>query len=223
MCYVPGNHDLWVRGSSPVAPSSFHKLDEIMTCALDCGITISPLRIISTLHQSLLTICPLYSWYHSSFDTEPELTHPLYVKYEKLRNSQKASLDNQWVDFRQCKWSKSVLESHYPEEIAKGQFVFDNSDNLVLSSREDNTIVPRWFSELNDPYLNRKHNLEEEDSSLVNDVITFSHFLPRVEVLLEKGYLLEPQLPKVCGSTFLENQIRSLNSNLHIVRSLLAY
>lgn len=192
-------------------------MDEILNCAIDCGIIISPLKIISTLHQSLVTICPLYSWYHTSFDTEPNLTHPLFVKYEKIRNSQNASFDNQWIDFRQCKWSKSVLQNRFPDVINDCQF--DSSDNLILSTNDDNMIIARWFSELNDPYLNECCASKEKDSSLTHDVISFSHFLPRVEVMLEKAYLLEPQLSKVCGSSLLEHQIRHLKSNLHIVSS----
>jgi hypothetical protein len=218
VCYLPGNHDLWVRGTTPISPSSFHKFDTILTCAAECGVIFSPLQMISRTHNTLVTICPLYSWYHTNFDTEPNLTHPLYLKYEETLKSQNATFDRQWMDFRQCKWSQTVLQNDFSQEEMNGS-QFDSSKNLLLSTSEDNTLVPKWFGQLNVPYLDSRSQQTTDPSFVTTDVISFSHFLPREEILLEKKFLLEPQLSKVSGSVLLEEQVRSLRSQLHIVSS----
>lgn len=205
-----------MRGTTPILSSSFHKFDAILTCATDCEVICSPVQIISRTHNTSVTICPLYSWYHTNFDTEPNLTHPLYVKYEETLKSQNASFDKQWMDFRQCKWSQNVLQNDFTqEEMNESQF--DSAKNLILSTSEDNTLIPKWFGKLNTPYLERRSQQLPDTSFVTSDVISFSHFLPREEVLVEKKFLLEPKLSKVSGSVLLEEQVRSLGSQLHIV------
>ena len=38
-----------------------------------------------TPENDLITIIPLYSWYHSSWDEEPELINELYVQLSAVR------------------------------------------------------------------------------------------------------------------------------------------
>jgi 3',5'-cyclic AMP phosphodiesterase CpdA len=47
-------------------------------------------------------------------------------------------------------------------------------------------------------------------------VISFSHFLPRIELLPSKDYLRFKGLPKVAGCEMLERQIRELKSVTHL-------
>lgn len=47
-------------------------------------------------------------------------------------------------------------------------------------------------------------------------VISFSHFLPRIELLPAKEHLIFKGLPKVGGSRLLEKQIRELQSVAHV-------
>ncbi|GAU22515.1 hypothetical protein TSUD_296340 [Trifolium subterraneum] len=42
-------------------------------------------------------------------------------------------------------------------------------------------------------------------------IITFSHFVPRQELCPEKRMLFYPKLPKIIGSDFLEDRIRSIH------------
>ena len=57
-------------------------------------------------------------------------------------------------------------------------------------------------------------NIDELDDDTT--MLTFSHFLPRVELLPEKRYLSLPTLPACSGSTFLENRLRDLHKKLSI-------
>ena len=47
-------------------------------------------------------------------------------------------------------------------------------------------------------------------------LVTFSHFLPRPELLLEKRFLLCPQLPKAAGSRYLGARLAALRPALHV-------
>ena len=46
-------------------------------------------------------------------------------------------------------------------------------------------------------------------------LVTFSHFLPRVELLPEKRYLTLPVLAKASGSSFLHERIKALQPTMH--------
>lgn len=52
--------------------------------------------------------------------------------------------------------------------------------------------------------------------SLHEPLITFSHFLPRIELLPEKRFLLCPPLAKASGSAFLHARVRALRPTLHV-------
>ena len=73
--------------------------------------------------------------------------------------------------------------------------------------------VAQFMDSLNDVILdfdNIDDEWDEEDAT----ILTFSHFLPRVELLPEKRYLSLPTLPACSGSTFLESRLRELNEKL---------
>jgi len=66
--------------------------------------------------------------------------------------------------------------------------------------------VYKYFIELNVP------NIRPYEG----DVISFSHFLPRLELLPKKEKLRFKSLGKVAGCDLLENQIRKLQSIIHV-------
>lgn len=70
--------------------------------------------------------------------------------------------------------------------------------------------VAQFMDGLNDVILDLDNIDDEEDAT----ILTFSHFLPRVELLPEKRYLSLPTLPACSGSTFLEYRLRKLNEKL---------
>ena len=79
-----------------------------------------------------------------------------------------------------------------------------------LSPRDDS--VARWVDEINDYILG-------DLSETMNDgspILTFSHFLPRIELNPEKRYMTYPTLNKAIGSKYVERRLRALNSSFHI-------
>jgi hypothetical protein len=80
-----------------------------------------------------------------------------------------------------------------------------NTNEAVASINRDNTCT-NVFSDQN--------NINKEDDI----TISFSHFIPRIELTPEKRFLMEPNLVRVSGSDFLEAQIRRLKPHIHVVR-----
>jgi hypothetical protein len=72
-----------------------------------------------------------------------------------------------------------------------------------------NESLARFMDGLNDP---SSSPLPGEASA----TITFSHFVPRQELLPEKRMLFHPNLAKASGSTFIEARIRSLKPIAHV-------
>lgn len=181
--------------------------------------------------SSSVTIFPLYSWYHSSWDTEPGIEHPDFLDVEEAIPFQR-----KWGDFSLCSW---------PNEL--------ESQSNFCSIDGNSTVLAESFAAVNEPFLHPIRttvlpksyeldevissssalpdsddsafkNLDSADSSLSGSciagehdtVISFSHFLPRQELCPEKRFLLEPFLTRVIGSDFLERQIRRLKPDLHL-------
>ncbi|MBD3305675.1 metallophosphoesterase [candidate division KSB3 bacterium] len=66
--------------------------------------------------------------------------------------------------------------------------------------------IARYFSELNIPQI----------QAYPAPVISFSHFVPRPELLPPRQFLFFKALPRVAGSRLIEAQIRQLRSQIHI-------
>ena len=66
--------------------------------------------------------------------------------------------------------------------------------------------VAGYFSKLNEPHI-RLYD---------GPVISFSHFVPRLELLPPREYLFFKALPEVAGSELIEAQIRHLGSAVHV-------
>jgi len=66
--------------------------------------------------------------------------------------------------------------------------------------------LPDYFLRLNEPHL----------KSYDGPVITFSHFIPRAELLPPKEYMRISWLPTVSVCAALDTQIRKVNSTVHV-------
>jgi len=227
VCYCVGNHECWRRGSavkkleakvtptlsdpsSMMASSSISKIVEILKCAKSNGVHVGPLQIIHEKEKegeegeaegegigdkgkTVLAVVPLQSWYHSGFDKEPELTDA------KLLAVQRAlPFEKRWGDFVQCSWPGIVCDDEF------------------ASISMDSTTLSEAFASLNE-FIFTDANLVAPllpDSDCT--VLSFSHFVPRQELVPEKRFLLEPMLAKVIGSDALEAQVRRLRPDLHM-------
>ena len=224
VCYVPGNHEAWRRGTklgdstsattpelrtsttTRMSEDSVQKIVEIVDKARECGVHTGPVRIVG---KEAVSIFPLYSWYHSGWDTEPDLEHEAYRAVEEAM-----PFSRKWGDFSMCTWPTDLLPEH--------------QDFASTDVDRDSTVLALAWASLNEPFLapvtsssahristgggrDRPPRVSERDT-----VLSFSHFIPRQELLPEKRFLTEPLLTRVVGSDPLEAQIRRLRPHLHL-------
>jgi Icc-related predicted phosphoesterase len=84
--YMPGNHELWVRGDTC---DSMEKLRRVLDLCKGIGVETQP------SDAGGVWIVPLFSWYSSRFD---------------LDNSGAEEELEGWADFHFCKWRQSAEE-----------------------------------------------------------------------------------------------------------------
>ncbi|CAE8608863.1 unnamed protein product, partial [Polarella glacialis] len=124
-------------------------------------------------------IVPLQSWYHASFDEEPDVLDPSLPAIEELM-----------TDFMACKWPEGLTPFGGGDSIARFMDRLNDSRGAPPSPlRADGTRCP---------------------------VISFSHFLPRKELLPEKRSLYCPPLAKAVGSKSLGERVKQLSPDLHV-------
>ncbi len=71
---------------------------------------------------------------------------------------------------------------------------------------KDLSDIAKYFCRLNEPHI----------QTYTEPIISFSHFLPRPDLLPPREYLFFKALPQVAGSVLIEKQIRQLGSNIHV-------
>eukprot|EP00033_Pygsuia_biforma_P002731 GCRY01003015.1.p1 GENE.GCRY01003015.1~~GCRY01003015.1.p1 ORF type:complete len:324 (+),score=49.60 GCRY01003015.1:208-1179(+) len=140
-----------------------------------------------TLLDEKVWIVPLFSWYEAS------LCEPITAYPETLSS---------WMDFYRCTWPPSVAGS--AQEFKKGsqQAI---AQHMLVASRVNASLAA-----LNESAL------EEVSHWPTVPVVTFSHFLPRADLLPDVSKLFFKALPLVSGTPVLEHQLRKLSSSLHI-------
>ncbi|EIE23640.1 Metallo-dependent phosphatase, partial [Coccomyxa subellipsoidea C-169] len=131
--FVPGNHDLWVRRKERGVLDSLGKLEVIKDLCRELGVHTEPARIGG------VWIAPIYSWYHASFDREPDLRGAPAVM----------------VDFHACRWPSSIPTSH-DTSIAE---YFDNLNEPALSNLAENLEMEEEESGSRSPLLTFSHFL----------------------------------------------------------------
>ncbi|CAK9022324.1 unnamed protein product [Durusdinium trenchii] len=166
--FCPGNHDLWLHPKDGCKDSveKFWKLEGLCQ---ELGVKTQPSYVGKVL------IVPLLSWYHSSFDKEPDIQDDTLVPVEKMMS-----------DFMLCKWPPGLTP-------------LAGSDSIAT-----------FFDQLNDQ---RTAAVNQERPAAV---ISFSHFLPRAELLPEKRFLYFPPIAKAVGSLLLGERVKRLSPDLHV-------
>eukprot|EP00898_Chlorokybus_atmophyticus_P002574 jgi/Chlat1/3317/Chrsp22S03413 len=89
------------------------------------------------------------------------------------------------MDYRVCSWPES---------------------DIAADSSMDS--VARYFDDLNE---RPEFRFDPAIAATSDDILTFSHFLPRQELLPEKRNLFYPNLPKASGSNYLERRLRGIH------------
>ncbi len=107
VCFVPGNHDLWVDGSD--FSDSVEKYRFLCRLARDSGVHVDP------VHLEGLSIVPLLGWYDYSFG----------LPGEELRHM--------WMDFRQCRWPDGYDAADVTVFFLRENRLDIPSDNVVIS------------------------------------------------------------------------------------------
>lgn len=175
VCYVPGNHELWVRKRECV--NSIAKFWQICELCETLGIHTQPLKITAGGHG--VWIVPLFSWY-----MKPEEGHgSLYA-------------EKPGEDPTLAMWSDNHFTSWPPTEAP---------------------TIADYFLQLNEGHVNRSYDAP---------VISFSHFLPRAELIYStpeerRGRILTDPYPqfnfsRVAGCLGIDAQIRRLGAVTHI-------
>lgn len=171
--FVPGNHEMWVKGPAP-RMDSLAKWQAIRQLCRDEGITQNDF-MVSGKHPA--TVIPLLSWY----ETAAEKRGSLYLK-----KGDKDETREMWMDFHLTQWPGI-------------------------------TNVADYFLEQNAPV-----------STVIGDVITLSHFLPRQELMFSSArvppagttYPADPHptfnFSHVAGTRKIDEALRKHNSILHL-------
>jgi len=136
-------------------------------------------------------IVPIFGWYHTTWDTEPPLALPPGAEFKrKPRDADKMS-----SDYIYCQWCNY---EHGSEELAQ-------------RLDEENEKWGAWplpeelLAEARLPPGERRH-----------PIVSFSHFLPRVELFFEKRMSMEPNLSKLIGSNFIRARVDQLQPDIHV-------
>ncbi len=91
VCFVPGNHDLWLRDGE--ARDSFEKFRRVLRCCARVGVHTGPARLTGA--QEVAWVVPLFGWY--ALPEEGEDT--LYVP-----GSGRELFRSVWADRRRVRW-----------------------------------------------------------------------------------------------------------------------
>lgn len=179
--FVSGNHELWVRKKDRELYDSLGKLEALLDICSELGVKTRPEKV-----GDRVWIVPLWSWYHGSWDREPDI--PGSYPIEKVM-----------MDFHACDWSSVPhLRASGDDSIAHH---FDQMNGNEYREALENIRLDRLRAE------------EDQDDVFV---VSFSHFLPYQELLPEKRWLFYPNLAKASGSDHLARRVEELRPDCHV-------
>jgi len=136
-------------------------------------------------------IVPVFGWYHISWDTEPPLRPPPGMRLKQEPRAAE-SMSN---DYGCCKW---------------GSFQNGSEELAERLDRENET----WGSWPLPEELLADARLPPGDRE--RPIVSFSHFLPRIELHLEKRFQMEPNLAKLIGSKWVRERVDQLRPDIHV-------
>jgi hypothetical protein len=196
--FVPGNHDIWLdkpRKHKPVATKLDSDDDALSNVDLKLSGTGDGCTNSVEKLEKLFELCVEEDVRIGPVKIENEQSDlwiiPLLSWYHPSFDTEPPiqgwggipSARKVVADYRKAKW---------PEPLS----LLDDS-------------IALFMDELNDIIFNFDSDIPDKSTT----IITYSHFLPRVDLLPEKRYLSLPTLHSCVGSTFLESRLRNLNSH----------
>jgi predicted phosphodiesterase len=101
-------------------------------------------------------------------------------------------------------WYDGVFEPDMTEELAAARHAW--ADYHLCKWPAEITSLPDHFLRMNEPHI----------KTYDAPVITFSHFLPRADLLPPREYLRITWLPNVSICAALDDQVRALSSTIHV-------
>lgn len=120
-----------------------------------------------------------------------------------------------------------ILSWHHPQwdtepEITEWEGISpvrEVASDYVLTKWPDGTSIhdgtaAKLLDSMNDEIFDMDELISRRESC--NGAISFSHFVPRIELNPEKRYLTAPQLAKAVGSTHLAKRVEMLKPDLHV-------
>jgi hypothetical protein len=134
-------------------------------------------------------IVPLWSWYHGSWDREPDV--PGSMPIEKVM-----------LDFHVCSWtSVPGLQASGDDSLAAHFDALNDSHGGFTATLQT---------------IEAERAAAAAAGTPPPPVISFSHFLPDQRLLPEKRWLHYPNLAKACGSDYIAARIAALHPDAHV-------
>lgn len=188
--YCYGNHETWCHkslGDEDYRPVA----DSFDKLELLKDICIQEEIFISPQLLHNVWVVPVLGWYHRSWDTEPPLQAPpgQELQHPPLPGEKFAT------DTGACKWRGFA----------------NASTELAESLDQQNQLWGIWPLP-----VALEENLKQPRGERKSWVISFSHFLPELELMPEKRFLFTPNLTHIVGSSFIRKRVRLLQPDLHI-------
>lgn len=187
--YCFGNHEMWVTGKSDAHIAEYSdSYEKLQALRRVCGEV--GVHTAAKLVEGVWVV-PVLGWYHETWDRDPPLQAP---SGEKLAREPIAGTKLS-TDTHLCKWGQLENGS---EDLARLMDAENEAWGIwpLPADLQENLRLPRE---------ERRH-----------PVVSFSHFLPRLELMPEKRFLFQPGLAQVVGSDFVHRRIQALDPDLHV-------
>jgi len=165
---------------------SLDKLHQILALCESIGVFIKPTEIPLGTGTKSILVVPILSWHHQGFDTEPNLSS----------NWAGVQAPEQVIgDYSLASWPSGLSQS---DDTVAECLDGENEALWAGTAVESGSLSPE---------------LRQKSYAAV---ISFSHFLPRIELCPEKRFLTVPNLLKAVGSRFLGERVAQLRPDVHV-------
>ena len=210
---------MWIRRDGSEGAHSLEKWKRLEALCTRLGVVTTPQRV--QLQHQALRVCPLLSMHHASFDTEPDITSLRLPKVRVVMN-----------DFRACRFppplelGSEALAEHFDglneAEAGLARSAAQSHVHAALSPWAPGAASaadPAAAREAGEAVWGAAGDAARGEvvpapggSAFTADdepILSFSHFLPRIELCPEKRFLVYPDLMKAMGSLPLGRRARA--------------